>query len=128
MVLPYQDITILLLFVNLFTFQGLTPLILREEGHDVIYIAEEAPSIKDEKIIQLALKENRILITNDKDFGELVFHYGNITSGIILIRSKDKRFQKKLELVKQVLKEIKNKISGNFIVVNENGIRIKKIL
>jgi len=101
---------------------------LREEGHDVIYIAEEAPSIKDEKIIQLALKENRILITNDKDFGELVFHYGNITSGIILIRSKDKRFQKKLELVKQVLKEIKNKISGNFIVVNENGIRIKKIL
>ncbi len=101
---------------------------LREKGYDVLYITEKTPSIKDEKIIQLALKENRILITNDKDFGELVFHYGQITSGIILIRSKDKSSQKKLELVKQLLKEIKNKISGNFIVVNENGIRIKKIL
>jgi len=101
---------------------------LREKGYDVLYIAEKVPSIKDEKIIKLARKENRILITNDKDFGELVFHYGQITSGIILIRSRDKSSEKKLELIKQVLKEIKNKISGNFIVVNENGIRIKQIL
>jgi predicted nuclease of predicted toxin-antitoxin system len=101
---------------------------LRDEGYDVLYIAEKDSSIEDDKIIQLALKENRILITNDKDFGELVFHYGHITSGIILIRSKDKNSQKKLKLVKQVLKEIKNKIRGNFIVVNENGIRIKQIL
>jgi predicted nuclease of predicted toxin-antitoxin system len=101
---------------------------LREEGYNVLYIAEKAPSIKDEKIIKLARKENKILITNDKDFGELVFHYGQITSGIILIRSRDKSSEKKLELIKQVLEEMKNKISGNFIVVNENGIRIKKIL
>jgi predicted nuclease of predicted toxin-antitoxin system len=101
---------------------------LREKGYDVLYIAEKSQSIKDEKIINLARKENRILITNDKDFGELVFHHGQITSGIILIRSKDKSSEKKLKLVKQVLKEIKNKIRGNFIVVNENGIRIKKIL
>lgn len=101
---------------------------LREEGYDVIYIPEKVPSIKDEQIIQLANEEDRILITNDKDFGELVFRNGQMTSGIILIRSQDERSQKKLELVKKVLKEIKNKLSGNFIVVNEDGIRIKEIL
>ena len=67
------------------------------------------------------------MITNDKDFGELVFHYGQISSGIILIRSKDERSREKLKLLKGVLKEIKDKLSGNFVVVSEDGIRIKKI-
>jgi predicted nuclease of predicted toxin-antitoxin system len=47
-------------------------------SYDVIYIAEVSPSIPDEAILQKASEENRILITLDKDFGELVFRLKKI--------------------------------------------------
>ena len=101
---------------------------LRGKGYEVLYIAEISPSMKDEEIMQLANKDERILITNDRDFGELTFHKRKVTSGIILIRAMDEKSQNKVELIKHVLIETKGKLRGKFIVVNEAGIRIKKIL
>lgn len=46
---------------------------LREAGYDVISVSETSKSIKDEQVIQLALKHNYLLLTEDKDFGEWVF-------------------------------------------------------
>ncbi len=46
---------------------------LRGEGHKVLYIAEMAPSIPDEKVLENANQNNALLLTADKDFGELVF-------------------------------------------------------
>ena len=46
---------------------------LRNDGHDVVYVAETAPSTKDTNIIAWALREQRILVTEDRDFCELVF-------------------------------------------------------
>ena len=47
--------------------------ILRENNFQVLYIAELFPSIPDEKVLEIALNEAAILLTKDKDFGELVF-------------------------------------------------------
>lgn len=46
---------------------------LRQDGHDVLYIAEVEPSISDEAVFDRANEKAALLITGDKDFGELVF-------------------------------------------------------
>ena len=43
---------------------------LREQGHDVVSVYEQARASTDDVVIQMANDEGRILITNDKDFGE----------------------------------------------------------
>ncbi len=60
---------------------------LRERGHDVFWVRTEAPGSADRDILELAQREKRILVTFDKDFGELAFRFGlPASSGIILFR------------------------------------------
>ena len=100
---------------------------LRGQDFDVRYITEITPSINDEEVIRLANNEGRILITNDKDFGELVFHQSKIILGVLLIRATNERSSNKVRLVREVLEKARNKLAGYFVVVNEAGIRMKKI-
>ena len=46
---------------------------VRSAGHDVISITERMPGAEDEQVIKLAATERRLLLTEDKDFGQLVF-------------------------------------------------------
>ena len=55
---------------------------LREAGHDVIAIAESAKGASDEAVIERALAERRVLITEDRDFGELVYARGRSSAGV----------------------------------------------
>ena len=59
---------------------------LRKEGHDVLYVIEFDAGASDPDILCNANEEDRILITRDKDFGELVFRLKKVHSGIILNR------------------------------------------
>ena len=59
---------------------------LRQAGHTVLYVAELAPSIKDDEVLQRANAQNALLVTQDKDFGELVFRQGLIHQGVVLVR------------------------------------------
>lgn len=59
---------------------------LRQDGHQVWYVAEMEPGISDENVLDLANKEGYLLITADKDFGELVFLQRRLMSGVTLIR------------------------------------------
>lgn len=49
---------------------------LRSADYDVLSVAESFPSVTDKQILQHAVKEKRILLTEDKDFGEWVFAHG----------------------------------------------------
>ena len=62
---------------------------LRGLGHDVVAVAETIPQSDDRSILDQAVAEGRILITNDKDFGELVFRWGKGHHGVILLRLHD---------------------------------------
>ncbi len=64
--------------------------ILRENGHDVYYIAEEEPSIPDTAVLNIAALRDDILITSDKDFGELVFKNLSPHKGVILYMKRGK--------------------------------------
>jgi predicted nuclease of predicted toxin-antitoxin system len=60
---------------------------LRAQGHDIIWMRIEAPGSTDSEVLALAQTEKRIIMTFDKDFGELAFRWGlPVTSGIILLR------------------------------------------
>jgi len=56
---------------------------LRENGYTVLYIRELDPGISDDEVLNLANQNSAVLITNDKDFGELVFRLRRVTAGVI---------------------------------------------
>src|SRR5271157_3385930 len=60
---------------------------LRNEGHDVAWIHTDAPGSKDPDVLRRAVTENRVILTFDKDFGDLAFHFGlPAMCGIVLFR------------------------------------------
>ena len=59
---------------------------LRQDGHDVVYVAELSPSVADEEVLQQANARRAVLLTADKDFGQLVFRQGLVHSGVVLLR------------------------------------------
>jgi predicted nuclease of predicted toxin-antitoxin system len=59
---------------------------LRLAGHDVSAIAEAAPSSADDAVLALAVRQGRILLTEDKDFGQWVYANRRVTKGVILLR------------------------------------------
>jgi predicted nuclease of predicted toxin-antitoxin system len=59
---------------------------LRSAGHDVIAVAEIAPRADDASVAEMAAREGRVLLTEDKDFGQLVYAKGQRTGSVILVR------------------------------------------
>jgi predicted nuclease of predicted toxin-antitoxin system len=62
---------------------------LRHLGHDVLAVTETMPQADDSAILGRAVKESRIVVTNDKDFGELIFRSGAAHASVVLLRLRD---------------------------------------
>ncbi len=97
--------------------------LLLKAGHDAIFAKDLLPLSSDEEILAKAEQEERIVITNDKDFGELTFRLRMLSSGIILLRAETTDPNERLELVKGVL----DKAEGRFIVVKEGRVRARRL-
>lgn len=76
---------------------------LRNLGHDVTYAAEIQPRAPDEEVLARATSEARVLITSDKDFGELCFVQGRPSHGVVLLRSKDVTPQGRIGAIRRFL-------------------------
>lgn len=64
--------------------------LLRDGGNDVVWVAEEAPGLTDADVLAMANSTERVLLTFDKDFGELAFRTGmSAASGVILVRARE---------------------------------------
>ncbi|MBW2163277.1 MAG: DUF5615 family PIN-like protein [Deltaproteobacteria bacterium] len=96
---------------------------LRSSHHDVFSVYDEDRGLDDESIIEKANRENYILITNDKDFGELVFHMRKAHKGVILLRLEDERAENKIAVLRRVLESHSDKLVNNFIIVTEKTVR-----
>jgi predicted nuclease of predicted toxin-antitoxin system len=97
---------------------------LQKKGFDVLSVFEAFPGIKDTEILTIAQSEDRIIITNDKDFGEMVFKSGYSHHGIVLLRLNDERSENKITVLEKLLTHHSEDLIGNFIVLTENTIRI----
>lgn len=60
--------------------------VLRSGGHDVLAVAAWNPGATDTEVIELALRDGRVLVTEDKDFGQLVYAAGHGHNGVVLLR------------------------------------------
>ncbi len=100
---------------------------LRKDGHDVLYIAEIDSGITDKQVLDYANSEERILMTRDKDFGELVYRDRMIHSGIVLNRLFELSTEQKAKLVMSVIKRFEKELSGSFTVIQPGKIRIRKL-
>ena len=96
---------------------------LQNKRYDVKWIPNYNCGMNDEDLLKLAKDERRILITNDKDFGELTFLQKKISVGIILFRVKDQDSKKKAELMEKLITNFYDKILNNFIVITNTKFR-----
>jgi len=99
---------------------------LRREGYEVIYIPEVFPEASDEEVVDLAIKENSILITTDKDFFEHIFRSGSIPGGAILLRLAGISNMNKAELTTSTINKRAKDIMSSFTVISPNSVRIRK--
>ncbi len=100
--------------------------LLRNNGFDVVYILETNQGADDEFILALANDDKRILLTQDKDFGELVFRLKNAHHGVILIRLEGYKSALKAQIVLQTIVEHKDELINSFTVIQPNATRIRK--
>ncbi|HXH70892.1 MAG TPA: DUF5615 family PIN-like protein [Pyrinomonadaceae bacterium] len=100
---------------------------LRGQNHEVFSVFDEARGMTDEAITEKAFAENWILITNDKDFGELVFRERRKHYGVILLRLEDERAANKIEVLQQLLKSYAGKLPEQFVTVTETKVRFAGI-
>ena len=100
-------------------------LYLRKSGYDVVSVAEDFPSEKDKVILKRAYREDRIIITNDKDFSDLVFLNKLGHKGVVLLRFRSENVETKIEFLESFLKNYSSKIANKFTVVDESKIRIR---
>lgn len=98
---------------------------LRDLGHTVWYVAEMSAGANDEDILALAHSENAILITADKDFGNLVYLKRQASAGVILLRLAGLTARQKVEVVAQLVNEHNYQLAGAFAVITPNRVRIR---
>jgi predicted nuclease of predicted toxin-antitoxin system len=99
---------------------------LREQGHEVFSVYEKARGMDDDDLINKALAEDWILVTNDKDFGEKVHREGHPHKGIVLLRLEDQRTASKIDTIRRLLDEYSDRLAGTFVVVTETRVRFSR--
>lgn len=98
-------------------------LFLRSAGYDVLWVPEYDCRLTDDQLLRLATREKRILITNDKDFGTLVFLQKKVACGIVLFRIDDQNVRVKITILKNMLLRYQEKFAGHFVTIARKRIR-----
>lgn len=94
---------------------------LRSDGHDVRYIGETDKGIKDIQVRAIAFQDQRLLLTIDKDFGELIVRQKEPSHGVILIRVDDVRLH--IQRIRQVIAIFGNQLFDHFTVIGQQKTR-----
>lgn len=99
---------------------------LRADGHEVLAVAEMQPGIGDTAVLALAETRQALLLTEDKDFGELVFRQGLVHAGVILMRLSGLSATAKGAILSQALAKYGGHIEGAFTVLSPRSLRIRR--
>jgi predicted nuclease of predicted toxin-antitoxin system len=99
---------------------------LRERHHDVFSVFEQGRGMGDDEVIHQAFSENRILITNDKDFGEQAYRERRPHRGVVLLRLEDERAESKIAVMQRLLDNHACRLADQFVVVTETAVRFAR--
>jgi predicted nuclease of predicted toxin-antitoxin system len=101
---------------------------LRAEGHHVDYVREFDPGIDDQTVLNLADAGDALLLTSDKDFGELVFRRRLVHAGVVLIRLAGLSMTRKSRIIADALATHGHEMHGAFSLITAGHIRIRMLL
>ncbi len=99
---------------------------LRADGHDVFAIAEQSPGVSDDIVLGEANSRGAVVITADKDFGELVYRLHQNHCGVVLVRLSGLHPDAKAEIVSDAFALHAQEFVGAFTVVTSGVIRIRR--
>jgi len=99
---------------------------LRADGYSVSAVAELAPGISDDEVLDRANRESAVLLTADKDFGEMVYRQQRVALGVVLIRLMGLSPVKKPQVVAVAITDHLGEISKAFTVIEPGRVRIRR--
>jgi predicted nuclease of predicted toxin-antitoxin system len=100
---------------------------LREDGYDVLYAADSLRGAPDRELLDQAFTERRILLTEDKDFGELIYRLRRPAHGIVLLRFDVADRALKIPRLLHLLEEAAERLPGAFVVLEADKARIRPL-
>ncbi len=101
---------------------------LRAGGHDVSYVAEGEASASDAAVVRLAHGEDRLLLTEDKDFGDLAFRLTTPVPGVVLLRLGEHDNAVKWARLEAAIGHFGSSLFGRFVVVEDRRFRSRPLL
>ncbi len=108
-------------------FPGVTVGALKMRGHDVVWARTDCPGVSDKAVLERAQAEGRVVVTFDKDFGELAFRFGlPAACGVILFRLSAPSSAALTRMVVEILESRKD-WHGSFAVVTEDRVRTRSL-
>jgi predicted nuclease of predicted toxin-antitoxin system len=98
---------------------------LSASDHDVKTVRALDPKLPDHRILQIAARENRIVVTMDKDFGEMIFRAEQTHAGVLLLRLDDATSDEKVRVVSEIVQNYADKLVGKFSVYQSGRLRTR---
>lgn len=100
---------------------------LVEQKHQVFSVYDQARGMEDHDVLRKAYSENWILITNDKDFGEMIFRERRQHRGVVFLRLEDERAVAKIKTLERFLESHASELENRFVVVTEKRVRFARM-
>jgi len=97
---------------------------LRTEGYQVEYVTRH---VEDRDILEMAYKQNALLITSDKDFERLVLDERRPTAGVILLKIATRiQIEHRAQIVVNMLRIHQVRLQGAFTINSEGAVDIRR--
>jgi predicted nuclease of predicted toxin-antitoxin system len=100
---------------------------LASAGHDVLAVRNLNAAMKDHEVLAIAARDRRVVITMDKDFGELVIRSRKDHAGILLLRLDDADSAEKLQIVRHIFEDHADILTGNYCVYQKGRLRVRRV-
>jgi predicted nuclease of predicted toxin-antitoxin system len=98
---------------------------IRSLGHDTAFVRDRDPSMPDADILAWAVADGRLIVTMDRDFGELVYRSALRHAGVLLLRLEGARTAAKLRVVADIFNTYAVNLPGRFSVYRNGRLRIR---
>ena len=100
---------------------------IRDLGHDCIDSSSIPPRMPDVDVLRTAADATRVVVTSDKDFGELVFVHQIACPGVVLIRVAVADEADRVTRVRSVWPIVLSRLPGSFITITASGVRVRPL-
>jgi predicted nuclease of predicted toxin-antitoxin system len=100
---------------------------LRADGFDVVTAADVCPSEVDDPVLAYAYEDGRVLVTADKDFGDLAIRLAHRTHGVIDVALGDLTAATRAAIVSARLQELGDRAVGNLVTIEPGRVRSRPL-